>query len=139
MPQLVKIIRKGNEHLAQDGDEIELDIEALDTETLWELDRVQWARGMIWKIDLKKTMMRMWTLTMICMLHTFLPWRLRRTNEVEKLVMIKTVVMVMPPVAGTVPAAQVAVSHLPVFELSFIDSDWGSSSGSDSDADDVQS
>lgn len=39
MPQLVHIIRKRNEHLAQDGDEIELDIEALDTETLWELDR----------------------------------------------------------------------------------------------------
>ncbi|KAL7157035.1 hypothetical protein ABFS83_02G050500 [Erythranthe nasuta] len=39
MPQLVGIIKKRNEHLAQDGDEIELDIEALDTETLWELDR----------------------------------------------------------------------------------------------------
>lgn len=39
MPQLVQIIRKRNEHLAQEGDEIELDIEALDTETLWELDR----------------------------------------------------------------------------------------------------
>ncbi|RAL39619.1 hypothetical protein DM860_003152 [Cuscuta australis] len=39
MPQLVQIIRKRNQHLAQDGDEIELDIEALDTETLWELDR----------------------------------------------------------------------------------------------------
>ncbi|XP_042061548.1 transcription factor GTE2-like [Salvia splendens] len=39
MPQLVQIIRKRDEHLAQDGDEIELDIEALDTETLWELDR----------------------------------------------------------------------------------------------------
>ncbi|KAL8116851.1 hypothetical protein AgCh_023145 [Apium graveolens] len=39
MPQLVQIIRKRNEQLAQEGDEIELDIEALDTETLWELDR----------------------------------------------------------------------------------------------------
>lgn len=39
MPQLVQIIRKRNERLAQEGDEIELDIEALDTETLWELDR----------------------------------------------------------------------------------------------------
>ncbi|GER42104.1 bromodomain-containing protein [Striga asiatica] len=39
MPQLVQIIRKRNRHLAQDGDEIELDIEALDKETLWELDR----------------------------------------------------------------------------------------------------
>uniref|UniRef100_A0A5B6ZK49 Transcription factor GTE7-like n=1 Tax=Davidia involucrata TaxID=16924 RepID=A0A5B6ZK49_DAVIN len=39
MPQLVQIIRKKNEHLAQEGDEIELDIEAIDTETLWELDR----------------------------------------------------------------------------------------------------
>lgn len=39
MPQLVQIIRKRNDHLSQDGDEIELDIEALDTETLWELDR----------------------------------------------------------------------------------------------------
>lgn len=39
MPQLVQIIRKRNERLAQEGDEIELDIEALDIETLWELDR----------------------------------------------------------------------------------------------------
>ncbi|KAA8545690.1 hypothetical protein F0562_020859 [Nyssa sinensis] len=39
MPQLVQIIRKRNGHLAQEGDEIELDIEAIDTETLWELDR----------------------------------------------------------------------------------------------------
>ncbi|CAA2961329.1 transcription factor GTE7-like [Olea europaea subsp. europaea] len=39
MPQLVQIVRKRNAHLGQDGDEIELDIEALDTETLWELDR----------------------------------------------------------------------------------------------------
>lgn len=39
MPQLLQIIRKRNEQLAQEGDEIELDIEALDTETLWELDR----------------------------------------------------------------------------------------------------
>lgn len=39
MPQLVQIIRKRDEHLAQDVNEIELDIEALDTETLWELDR----------------------------------------------------------------------------------------------------
>ncbi|KAK9073985.1 hypothetical protein SSX86_006580 [Deinandra increscens subsp. villosa] len=39
MPQLLQIIRKRNSQLAQEGDEIELDIEALDTETLWELDR----------------------------------------------------------------------------------------------------
>ncbi|KAA8536339.1 hypothetical protein F0562_028817 [Nyssa sinensis] len=39
MPQLVQIIKKKNEHLAQEGDEIELDIEAIDTDTLWELDR----------------------------------------------------------------------------------------------------
>ena len=39
MPQLVQIIRKRNAHLADEVDEIELDIEALDTETLWELDR----------------------------------------------------------------------------------------------------
>ncbi|XP_071741634.1 transcription factor GTE7-like [Rutidosis leptorrhynchoides] len=39
MPQLLQIIRKRNDRLAQEGDEIELDIEALDTETLWELDR----------------------------------------------------------------------------------------------------
>ncbi|GJS39764.1 bromodomain, NET domain protein [Tanacetum coccineum] len=36
---LLTIIRKRNDQLAQEGDEIELDIEALDTETLWELDR----------------------------------------------------------------------------------------------------
>ncbi|EPS63386.1 hypothetical protein M569_11400, partial [Genlisea aurea] len=39
MPQLIHIIKKRNAHLAQDGDEIELDIEAIDVETLWELDR----------------------------------------------------------------------------------------------------
>lgn len=39
MGQLVQILKKRNGHLSQDGDEIELDIEAVDTETLWELDR----------------------------------------------------------------------------------------------------
>ncbi|MFS7914616.1 putative NET domain-containing protein [Helianthus anomalus] len=38
MPQLLQIIRKRNDQLAQEGDGIELDIKALDTETLWELD-----------------------------------------------------------------------------------------------------
>ncbi|KAG5254029.1 transcription factor GTE [Salix suchowensis] len=40
MEQVVQIIRKRNGHLRQEGDEIELDIEAVDTETLWELDRL---------------------------------------------------------------------------------------------------
>ncbi|GAB2268051.1 hypothetical protein Dimus_003026 [Dionaea muscipula] len=39
MSLVVQIIKKRNGHLTQDGDEIELDIEAVDTETLWELDR----------------------------------------------------------------------------------------------------
>ncbi|GKV26595.1 hypothetical protein SLEP1_g35865 [Rubroshorea leprosula] len=39
MENVVQIIRKRNGHLRQEGDEIELDIEAVDTETLWELDR----------------------------------------------------------------------------------------------------
>ncbi|KAJ9159249.1 hypothetical protein P3X46_024767 [Hevea brasiliensis] len=39
MEQVVQIIKKRNGHLRQEGDEIELDIEAVDTETLWELDR----------------------------------------------------------------------------------------------------
>ncbi|XP_062100878.1 transcription factor GTE2-like [Humulus lupulus] len=39
MGQLVQILKKRSDHLSQDGDEIELDIEAVDTETLWELDR----------------------------------------------------------------------------------------------------
>ncbi|KAI4330723.1 hypothetical protein MLD38_028982 [Melastoma candidum] len=39
MGQLLHIIRKRNKQYSQDGDEIELDIEAVDTETLWELDR----------------------------------------------------------------------------------------------------
>ncbi|KAL2936693.1 Transcription factor GTE7 [Bienertia sinuspersici] len=39
MTQVIQIIRKRNGHLTQEGDEIELDIEAVDTETLWELDR----------------------------------------------------------------------------------------------------
>ncbi|QCD76615.1 hypothetical protein DEO72_LG1g236 [Vigna unguiculata] len=40
MEQVVQIIRRRNGHLKQDGDEIELDIEVVDTETLWELDRL---------------------------------------------------------------------------------------------------
>ncbi|KAJ0765858.1 putative NET domain-containing protein [Helianthus annuus] len=36
---LLQIVCKRNDQLAQEGDEIELDIEALDTEMLWELDR----------------------------------------------------------------------------------------------------
>ncbi|CAI0425333.1 unnamed protein product [Linum tenue] len=39
MEQVVQIIKRRNGNLRQDGDEIELDIEAVDTETLWELDR----------------------------------------------------------------------------------------------------
>ncbi|XP_050209338.1 transcription factor GTE7-like [Mercurialis annua] len=39
MDQVVQIIKRRNEHLRQDGDEIELDIEAVDKETLWDLDR----------------------------------------------------------------------------------------------------
>lgn len=39
MAQLVHIIRKRNAHMVQEGDEIELDIEVLDRETLWEFDR----------------------------------------------------------------------------------------------------
>ncbi|KAG2391649.1 Bromodomain-containing protein [Vigna angularis] len=39
MEQVVQIIRRSNGHLKHDGDDIELDIEAVDTETLWELDR----------------------------------------------------------------------------------------------------
>ncbi|KAK9690568.1 hypothetical protein RND81_09G138100 [Saponaria officinalis] len=40
MVQVIQIIRKRNGNLTQEGDEIELDIEAVDTETLWELDRL---------------------------------------------------------------------------------------------------
>lgn len=39
MEQVIQIMRQGSPHLLPDGGEIELDIEALDTETLWELDR----------------------------------------------------------------------------------------------------
>lgn len=39
MGQLLHIIRKRNKQFTQDGDEIELGIEAVDTKTLWELDR----------------------------------------------------------------------------------------------------
>lgn len=39
MPQLVQIMKKRNSHWPQEEDEIELDIEAIDLETLWELDR----------------------------------------------------------------------------------------------------
>ncbi|KAL1334840.1 hypothetical protein HN51_063792 [Arachis hypogaea] len=40
MEQVVQIIRKRNGNLKQDGDEIELHIEAVDIEILWELDRL---------------------------------------------------------------------------------------------------
>ncbi|GMH03053.1 hypothetical protein Nepgr_004892 [Nepenthes gracilis] len=39
MAQVVQIIRKRNGHLNENGGEIELDMDAVDTETLWELDR----------------------------------------------------------------------------------------------------
>ncbi|XP_057492842.1 transcription factor GTE7-like [Actinidia eriantha] len=39
MDQMLQIIKKRNSHMAPEADEIELDIEALDNETLWELDR----------------------------------------------------------------------------------------------------
>ncbi|KAG1364176.1 transcription factor GTE7 [Cocos nucifera] len=39
MAQVLQIVRKRNVDPAQHGDEIELDIEMMDTETLWELDR----------------------------------------------------------------------------------------------------
>ncbi|OVA15225.1 Bromodomain [Macleaya cordata] len=39
MDQVVQIMRRRNAELSQDGDEIELDIEVVDKETLWELDR----------------------------------------------------------------------------------------------------
>ncbi|KAF5181522.1 Transcription factor gte2 [Thalictrum thalictroides] len=39
MEQMLLLMRKRNAPLVQNGDEIELDIEILDTETLWELDR----------------------------------------------------------------------------------------------------
>ncbi|KAJ8769354.1 hypothetical protein K2173_002558 [Erythroxylum novogranatense] len=40
MTQVLYIVRKRNGCLYQDGDEVELDMEVLDTETLWELDRL---------------------------------------------------------------------------------------------------
>ncbi|KAM0007983.1 putative NET domain-containing protein [Helianthus debilis subsp. tardiflorus] len=39
MRHFLQIVCKRNDQLAQEGDEIELSIEALDTEMLWELDR----------------------------------------------------------------------------------------------------
>ncbi|CAO2813606.1 unnamed protein product [Amaranthus hypochondriacus] len=39
MIHVLQIIRKRDGYFSQDGDEIELDIDVLDTETLWELDR----------------------------------------------------------------------------------------------------
>lgn len=38
--QMIQIVRKANPQLVQVGDEIELDIESLDVETLWELHRL---------------------------------------------------------------------------------------------------
>ncbi|CAM8928223.1 unnamed protein product [Rhodiola kirilowii] len=48
MAQLLQIVQKRNEHVIEDGDEVELDIESLDTETLWELDRfvVNWKKAL---------------------------------------------------------------------------------------------
>ncbi|XP_027074542.1 transcription factor GTE7-like isoform X1 [Coffea arabica] len=39
MERVVQIVRKRNPHLVPDGDEIELDFEVLDDDTLWDLDR----------------------------------------------------------------------------------------------------
>lgn len=42
LDEMVQIIKKRNLHLAPDSDEVEmeLDVEAIDNETLWELDRL---------------------------------------------------------------------------------------------------
>lgn len=51
MEQVLQIVKKRSGELVQDGDEIELDFEAMDTETLWELDRfVSNCRKMMSKI-----------------------------------------------------------------------------------------
>ncbi|CAM8959825.1 unnamed protein product [Rhodiola kirilowii] len=48
MAQLLQIVQKRNEHVIEDGDEVELDIESLDIETLWELDRfvLNWKKAL---------------------------------------------------------------------------------------------
>ncbi|KAK2996351.1 hypothetical protein RJ639_026240 [Escallonia herrerae] len=38
--QMLRILNKRNSEMAQDGDEMELDLEKIDNETLWELDRL---------------------------------------------------------------------------------------------------
>ncbi|CAI9768303.1 unnamed protein product [Fraxinus pennsylvanica] len=126
MPQLVQIIRKGNEHLAQDGDEIELDIEALDTETLWELDRF------VTNWSLKNTRMRMWTLMRISATH-FPP------VEIEKDKGGGEVGHDQDRDYGNASSGLSSSSSSSSSFSSSSDSDSGSSSGSDSDADDVQS
>ncbi|KAJ3679250.1 hypothetical protein LUZ60_017261 [Juncus effusus] len=50
MMQVVGIVRKRNLDTTQDGDEIELDIDTMDNETLWELDRfVSNCKKSMWK------------------------------------------------------------------------------------------
>ncbi|CAN4079864.1 unnamed protein product [Withania somnifera] len=39
MDQIVQIVKRKTPHLTQEGDEVELDFEIIDNETLWELDR----------------------------------------------------------------------------------------------------
>lgn len=39
LDNIVQIIKKRNTSLSQNDDEIEVDIDSVDTETLWELDR----------------------------------------------------------------------------------------------------
>ncbi|RYQ84820.1 hypothetical protein Ahy_B10g104306 isoform B [Arachis hypogaea] len=53
MDQVVQIIRKMNGNVKQGGDEIEIVIEAVDTETLWELDRL--IQGVPWGVIMKQT------------------------------------------------------------------------------------
>ncbi|KAL3538736.1 hypothetical protein ACH5RR_002102 [Cinchona calisaya] len=167
MPQLVQIIRKRNEHLAQEGDEIELDIEALDTETLWELDRFVTN----WKKMVSKTKRQ------ALMMNNNNPAAVPSTSngEVDEDVVIERDDSAKKPKRGEAGDEDVEIdddmpaTSFPPVEIekdeggvgqeqhgnassssssssgsssdssSSSDSDSGSSSGSDSDADDAQS
>ncbi|KAI8554711.1 hypothetical protein RHMOL_Rhmol05G0119500 [Rhododendron molle] len=122
MPQLVQIIRKKNAHMAPEGDEIELDIEAIDTETLWELDRfllvsekadaVEKGEGREEEVGIDDEMP----------VTSFPPVEIEKDNGGH-------VDMGLPATRSSSSSGSDSSS----------DSDSGSSSGSDSDADDAQS
>ncbi|KAJ4908569.1 global transcription factor group E2 [Raphanus sativus] len=149
--QLIQILKKRTTNLPQDGDEIELDIEELDNETLWELDRfVTNYKKMASKIKRQGFIQNLSTPTRNMppvMEMGSAEKRVRKGGDggeedvdIGEDIPIEDYPSVEIERDGTAAAAAAASGGSSSSgSSSSSDSDSGSSSGSDSDADSVQS